>query len=154
MEPQPLTWTDWNMSLEERRWSRCYRLLASITVVLMNSCPSMLSDMSLFGKEVFDYHVFISKSHLQKLLSLEMAIKEAAKASPLDTGIAVSGFYYHRLLYRVFSDPGTPSVLRGGFGVLARTVDASEPGRSYQMHTPPFRWRFWFLGDSPRRNRR
>ena len=37
--------------------------------------------------------------------ALEMAIKAAAKASPLETGRAVSGFYFHRLLCRVFSKP-------------------------------------------------
>ena len=56
--------------------------------------------------------------------ALEMAVKEAAKASPLDTGTAVAGFYYHRLLYRVFSDSNTPFVLKGGFGMLTRTIDA------------------------------
>lgn len=56
--------------------------------------------------------------------ALEMAVKEAAKASPLDTGAAVAGFYHHRLLYRVFSVPNTPFVLKGGFGMLARTADA------------------------------
>ena len=35
--------------------------------------------------------------------ALEMAVKEAAKLSPLDTGKAVSGFYFHRLLCRVFA---------------------------------------------------
>ena len=30
--------------------------------------------------------------------ALEMAVKAAAKASLLDTGRAVSGFYFHRLL--------------------------------------------------------
>lgn len=56
--------------------------------------------------------------------ALEMAVKEAAKASPLDTNRAIAGFYFHRLLYRVFSGPGTPYVLKGGLGMLARTADA------------------------------
>ena len=56
--------------------------------------------------------------------ALEMAIKDAAKASPLDTNRAIAGFYFHRLLYRVFSEPGTPFVLKGGQGMLARTADA------------------------------
>lgn len=56
--------------------------------------------------------------------ALEMAVKEAAKASPLDTNRAIAGFYFHRLLYRVFSDPETPYVLKGGLGMLARTADA------------------------------
>lgn len=36
--------------------------------------------------------------------ALEMAVKAAAKASPLDTNLAISGFYFHRLLCRVFSE--------------------------------------------------
>lgn len=56
--------------------------------------------------------------------ALEMAVKEAAKKSPLDTNRAIDGFYFHRLLCRVFSDPDSPFVLKGGQSVLARTVDA------------------------------
>lgn len=56
--------------------------------------------------------------------ALEMAVRDAAKASPLDTSRAIAGFYFHRLLYRVFSEPGTPFVLKGGQGMLARTIDA------------------------------
>ncbi len=56
--------------------------------------------------------------------ALEMAVKAAAKSSPLDTGRAVSGFYFHRLLCRVFSRPKTPFMLKGGQSMLARTVDA------------------------------
>ena len=56
--------------------------------------------------------------------TLEMAVKEAAKKSPLDTNRAIAGFYFHRLLCRVFSDPDSPFVLKGGQSVLARTVDA------------------------------
>ena len=37
---------------------------------------------------------------------------------------AIAGFYFHRLLCRVFSDPDSPFVLKGGQSVLARTVDA------------------------------
>ena len=44
-----MTWTGWNLSSEERWRSPCYRLQASTTVDLMSSCPSTLSDMSLFG---------------------------------------------------------------------------------------------------------
>lgn len=54
--------------------------------------------------------------------ALEMAVKEAAKNSPLDTNRAIAGFYFHRLLCRVFSDPDSPFVLKGGQSVLARTV--------------------------------
>lgn len=56
--------------------------------------------------------------------ALEMAVKEAAKKSPLDTNRAIAGFYFHRLLCRVFSDPDSRFVLKGGQSVLARTVDA------------------------------
>ena len=43
-----------------------------------------------------------------------MAVKEAAKKSPLDANRAIAGFYLHRLLCRVFSDPDSPFVLKGG----------------------------------------
>lgn len=56
--------------------------------------------------------------------ALEMAVKTAAKNSPLDTNRAISGFYFHRLLCRIFSEPSTPFVLKGGLGMLARTTDA------------------------------
>lgn len=56
--------------------------------------------------------------------ALEMAVKEAARRSPLDTNRAIAGFYFHRLLCRVFSDADSPFVLKGGLGVLARTTDA------------------------------
>lgn len=36
--------------------------------------------------------------------ALEMAVKAAAKASPLDTNLAISGFYFHLLLCRMFSE--------------------------------------------------
>lgn len=56
--------------------------------------------------------------------ALEMAVKAAAKTSPLDTGRAVSGFYFHRLLCRVFSKSDSPFVLKGGQSMLARTIHA------------------------------
>ena len=56
--------------------------------------------------------------------ALEMAVKEAAKASSLDTNRAITGFYFHRLLCRVFADDNESFVLKGGQGMLARTVDA------------------------------
>ena len=56
--------------------------------------------------------------------ALEMAVKEAAKASHLDTNRALSGFYFHRLLCRVFTDDNKYFVLKGGQSMLARTVDA------------------------------
>lgn len=55
--------------------------------------------------------------------ALEMAVKEAAKASPQDTGRAIAGFYFHRLLCRVFADSNKSFVLKGGRSVLARTLD-------------------------------
>jgi len=36
--------------------------------------------------------------------ALEMAVKEAAKASPLGTNPAIAGFCLHRLPCRVFAD--------------------------------------------------
>lgn len=56
--------------------------------------------------------------------ALEMAAKAAARRSVLDTGRAMTGFYFHRLLCRNFSDPHHAFVLKGGQGMLARTVDA------------------------------
>ena len=37
---------------------------------------------------------------------------------------SVSGFYFHRLLCRVFSKPDSPFMLKGGQSMLARTMDA------------------------------
>lgn len=56
--------------------------------------------------------------------ALEMGVKAAAKASSLDTGRAVSGFYFHRFLCRIFSRQDSPFVLKGGQSMLARTADA------------------------------
>lgn len=56
--------------------------------------------------------------------ALEMAVKEAARRSPLDTNRAVAGFYFHRLLCRVFSESDSLFVLKGGLSALARTTDA------------------------------
>lgn len=56
--------------------------------------------------------------------ALEMAVRDAAKASPQDTNRAIAGFYFHRLLCRVFSDPKQHFVLKGGLGMLARVPDA------------------------------
>lgn len=53
-----------------------------------------------------------------------MAVKQAAKDSPLDTGRAIEGFYHHRFLCRVFSGSACGFVLKGGQSVLARTIDA------------------------------
>ncbi|BAK45663.1 nucleotidyl transferase AbiEii/AbiGii toxin family protein [Eggerthella sp. YY7918] len=56
--------------------------------------------------------------------AVEMAVKEAARRSPMDTNRAISGFYFHRLLCRVFSELDSPFVLKGGLSALARTTDA------------------------------
>lgn len=56
--------------------------------------------------------------------SLDMAIKAAAKAFPMDTSRAYSGFFFHRLLCRVFSDSDSRFLLKGGQSMLARTLDA------------------------------
>lgn len=56
--------------------------------------------------------------------ALEMAIKAAAKASPMDTNRAIAGFYFHRFLCRIFHDRNDMFVLKGGLSLLARTVDA------------------------------
>ena len=53
-----------------------------------------------------------------------MSVKEAARRSSMDTNRAIAGFYFHRLLCRVFSEPASPFILKGGLGVLARTTDA------------------------------
>ena len=55
---------------------------------------------------------------------LDKAIKAAAKASPMDTGRAYAGFFFHRLLCRVFSEPDSYFLLKGGLSMLARTIDA------------------------------
>ena len=46
--------------------------------------------------------------------ALEMAIKAAAAKSSAETGRAVTSFYFHRLLCRVFSSENTTFVLKGG----------------------------------------
>lgn len=56
--------------------------------------------------------------------ALEMAVRNAARQSPMDTNRAIAGFYFHRLLCRVFSQGTDRFVLKGGQGVLARTLDA------------------------------
>ena len=60
--------------------------------------------------------------------ALEMAVKEAAKNSPLDANRAIAGFYFRRLLCRVFSDPDSPFVLKGeGSPVSASTTSSASP---------------------------
>lgn len=56
--------------------------------------------------------------------ALEMAVRNAARRSPMDTNRAITGFYFHRLLCRVFLQGTDHFVLKGGQSVLARTLDA------------------------------
>ena len=56
--------------------------------------------------------------------ALEMAVRNAARQSPMDTNRAIAGFYFHRLLCRVFKGDDSHFVLKGGQSVLARTLDA------------------------------
>ena len=56
--------------------------------------------------------------------ALGMAVTAAARRSGMDVGRAVSGFYFHRLLCRVFSVPNSPFLLKGGQSMLARTPSA------------------------------
>ncbi len=56
--------------------------------------------------------------------ALEMAVKSVAERSPMDTGRAISGFWFHRLLCRVFAEGNDRFVLKGGRAMLARTIDA------------------------------
>lgn len=56
--------------------------------------------------------------------ALEMAVRDAARESPMDTNRAIVGFYFHRFLCRVFSEDDGRFVLKGGQSVLARTLDA------------------------------
>ena len=60
----------------------------------------------------------------QSALALEQAVRAAANKSKQDTSRAVEGFYVGRLLERVFSEDKKPFVLKGGRGILARTIDA------------------------------
>ena len=56
--------------------------------------------------------------------ALGMAVKSAARKSPLDTSMAIRGFYYDRFLCRVFSEDEPAFILKGGQGMLARTTSA------------------------------
>ena len=56
--------------------------------------------------------------------SLEMAVKAAARNSEQDTGKAIEAYYAGRFLERVFSEDEPAFVLKGGRGMLARTVKA------------------------------
>lgn len=54
---------------------------------------------------------------------MEMAVKEAAKASPIDTNKAIKNFYLDRLLCRVFSEEKPAFILKGGQSMLAYVLD-------------------------------
>ena len=56
--------------------------------------------------------------------ALGMAVTAAARRSGMDVGRAISSFYFHRLLCRVFSVPDSPFLLKGGQSMLARTSSA------------------------------
>ena len=56
--------------------------------------------------------------------ALEMAVKASARNSGTDASRAITGFYFHRLLCRIFNDPQHSFVLKGGQSMLARPVDA------------------------------
>ena len=56
--------------------------------------------------------------------ALGIAVTAAARRSGMDVGRAISGFYFHRLLCRVFSVPDSPFLLKGGQSMLARTPSA------------------------------
>ena len=60
----------------------------------------------------------------QSALALEQAVRAAARKSGQNVGRAVEGFYVGRLLERVFSEERKSFVLKGGRGILARTVNA------------------------------
>ncbi len=57
-------------------------------------------------------------------IDLDKAIKSNAKSSSMDTNRAYVGFFFHRLLCRVFSVSDSHFLLKGGQSVLARTPDA------------------------------
>ncbi len=74
--------------------------------------------------------------------ALEMAVKAAAKASPLGTNLAISGFYFHRLLCRVFSEKDRKFALKRaralsnvcGQADVPRSQCGLESGRRDQHH--------------------
>lgn len=53
-----------------------------------------------------------------------MAVKAAARKSEQDTSQAIENYYHDRLLERIFSEQEPSFVLKGGRGMLARTVNA------------------------------
>lgn len=56
--------------------------------------------------------------------ALEMAVKEAARKSSRDTNRAIADFYNGRLIERIFSEDRPAFVLKGGRGMLARSIKA------------------------------
>lgn len=76
--------------------------------------------------------------------ALEMAVKAAAKASPLDTNLAISGFYFHRLLCRVFSEKDRKFVLKRARALSKQREGPEEwqwPGRrSWRASTLQTKW--------------
>ncbi|WP_216387063.1 nucleotidyl transferase AbiEii/AbiGii toxin family protein [Arcanobacterium phocae] len=56
--------------------------------------------------------------------ALELAVKESAKKSSQDTNRAIEGYYAGRFLERIFSEDPPAFILKGGRGMLARTIDA------------------------------
>lgn len=56
--------------------------------------------------------------------ALEMAVKAEAAKSSAETGRAVTSFYFHRLLCRVFASENSTFILKGGQALLARTPEA------------------------------
>lgn len=67
--------------------------------------------------------------------ALEMAVRDAARSSKIGTNAAISNFYFHRLLCRVFSSGEATFILKGGMGLLARTLDARESTRDADLST-------------------
>ena len=66
----------------------------------------------------------MEKKTYKSASAMEMAVKTAARKSGQDVNKAMEAFYPGRLLERVFSEDKPSFVLKGGRGMLARTVDA------------------------------
>lgn len=56
--------------------------------------------------------------------ALDSGVKAAIKARGDDPSRAFSNFFRHRLLCRVFDDPDGRFLLKGGYGMLSRIIDA------------------------------
>lgn len=68
--------------------------------------------------------LIMSERKYKAARDLEMAVKEAARKSNQDTGRAIENYYTGRLIERVFSEKEPAFVLKGGRGMLARTINA------------------------------